>query len=99
CFPAEPPPPDVPQCFLTHYPVPLKDGCRLKLPLTPLPDGEMAVALLMSNQTSFQVERNIVQRLTHVVRAVGCEAVVGIPTLGLAYARSVAENIGLPDFV
>ena len=98
-FPAEPSPPDLPKCFLTHYPVPLKDGCRLKLPLTPLPGGEMAVALLMSNQTSFNVERYIVQRLTHVVRAVGCDAVVGIPTLGLNYARSVAENIGLPDYV
>ena len=96
---AEASPPESPKCFLTHYPVPLKDGCRLKLPLTPLPGGEMAVALLMSNQTSFKVERHIVQRLTHEVRAVGCEAVVGIPTLGLSYARSVAENIGLSDYV
>jgi adenine/guanine phosphoribosyltransferase-like PRPP-binding protein len=85
--------------FATHYPVPLKDGCRLNLPLTPLPGGDMAVALLMSNQTSFEVERHIVQRLTDEVRAIGPNAVVGIPTLGLAYARAVAENIGLPDFV
>jgi adenine/guanine phosphoribosyltransferase-like PRPP-binding protein len=92
-------PPPLPKCFLTHYPVPLKDGCTLKLPLIALPGGEMAVALLMSNQTSFQVERHIVQRLTHVARAIAPEAVVGIPTLGLPYARAVAENIGLPDFV
>jgi adenine/guanine phosphoribosyltransferase-like PRPP-binding protein len=85
--------------FSSHYPVPLKDGSRLNLPLTPLPGGDMAVALLMSNQTSFEVERHLVQRLTHVVRAIAPDAVVGIPTLGLTYARTVAENIGLPDFV
>ncbi len=43
----------------THYPVVLTDGSRLSLPLTPLPGGEKAVALLMSNQTDFEVERKI----------------------------------------
>jgi adenine/guanine phosphoribosyltransferase-like PRPP-binding protein len=83
----------------THYPVRLKDGCQLCLPLTPLPGGEMAVALLMSNQTSFAVERNIVKRMTEEVRALAPDVVVGIPTLGLTYARPVAEAIGLADFV
>jgi adenine/guanine phosphoribosyltransferase-like PRPP-binding protein len=69
------------------------------LPLIPLPGGDRAVALLMSNQTSFRVERNIAERLAELARAVSPEAVVGIPTLGLPYARSVAESIGLPDFV
>jgi adenine/guanine phosphoribosyltransferase-like PRPP-binding protein len=85
--------------FSTHYPVKLTDGCRLSLPLTPLPGGAKAVALLMSNQTSFLVERNIVQRMTELARASAPDAVIGIPTLGLPYARSVAEAIGLPDFV
>ena len=85
--------------FSTHYPVRLIDGCRLSLPLTPLPGGDKAVALLMSNQTSFLVERNIVERMTELVRVAAPEAVVGIPTLGLTYARAVAEAIGLPDFV
>ena len=53
----------------------------------------------MSNQTSFLVERNIVERMTGLVRVAAPEAVVGIPTLGLTYARAVAEAIGLPDFV
>ena len=83
----------------SHYPVRLADGCRLCLPLTPLPGGNMAVALLMSNQTSFAVERNIVARMTELARAVAPEVVVGIPTLGLTYARPVAEAIGLADFV
>jgi adenine/guanine phosphoribosyltransferase-like PRPP-binding protein len=82
----------------THYPVVLTDGSRLSLPLTPLPGGEKAVALLMSNQTDFRVERKIVERLIEPARAAAPEAVVGIPTLGLTYARPVAEAIGLPDF-
>jgi adenine/guanine phosphoribosyltransferase-like PRPP-binding protein len=77
----------------------LHDGCCLSLPLTPLPGGDRAVALLMSNQTSFRVERAIIERLTQLARAASPEAVVGVPTLGLTYARSVAESIGLPDFV
>jgi adenine/guanine phosphoribosyltransferase-like PRPP-binding protein len=77
----------------------LKDGSRLSLPLTPLPGGDKAVALLMSNQTDFTVERNIVARMIDPVRAAAPEAVVGIPTLGLTYARPVAEAIGLPNFV
>jgi len=85
--------------FSTHYPVRLRDGCRLILPLTPLPGGDKAVALLMSNQTSFVVERHLVARMTDLVRAAAPEAVVGIPTLGLTYARSVAEAVGLPDYV
>jgi adenine/guanine phosphoribosyltransferase-like PRPP-binding protein len=83
----------------THYSVPLADGSRLSLPLTPLPGGEKAVALLMSNQTSFTVERKIVERMIGPVRAVAPETVVGIPTLGLTYARPVAEAIGLSNFV
>ncbi len=53
----------------------------------------------MSNQTSFAVERKIVERMIEPVRAAAPQAVVGIPTLGLTYARPVAEAIGLPDFV
>jgi hypothetical protein len=83
----------------THYSVPLTDGSRLSLPLTPLPGGDKAVALLMSNQTDFAVERKIVERMIEPARAAAPEAVVGIPTLGLTYARPVAQALGLPDFV
>ena len=103
-FPVEAPPPATStsasaRSFSDYYPVPLIDGCRLNLPLVPLPGAEMAVALLISNQTSFHVERHIVQRLTHMLRTIAPDAVVGIPTLGLTYARAVAENLGLSDFV
>jgi adenine/guanine phosphoribosyltransferase-like PRPP-binding protein len=82
-----------------RYLVKLHDGCFMSLPLVALPGGDRAVALLMSNQTSFRVERHIVGRLTALVRAAAPEAVVGVPTLGLTYARPVAESVGLPDFV
>jgi adenine/guanine phosphoribosyltransferase-like PRPP-binding protein len=71
----------------------------LCLPLTPLPGGDKAVALLMSNQTNFVVERELVQRMLEAARAAAPDAVVGIPTLGLTYARPVAEAIGLSHFV
>lgn len=87
------------KCFVTSYPVRLSDGSHLILPLKPLPGGDKAVALLMANQTRFDVEHRIVERLTGLVRAAAPDAVVGIPTLGLAYAGRVAEAIGLPDFV
>jgi adenine/guanine phosphoribosyltransferase-like PRPP-binding protein len=90
---------DSAKSFASHYPVRLIDGCRLILPLTPLPGGEKAVALLMSNETSFVVERNLVQRMATLARAAAPDAVVGVPTLGLPYARSVAEAIGLSEFV
>jgi len=98
-YPADAPPLDDSSSFAASYPVLLSDGCRLCLPLTPLPGGTKAVALLMSNQTSFLVERNIVQRMTEHARAAAPDAVVGIPTLGLTYARPVAEAIGHADFV
>jgi adenine/guanine phosphoribosyltransferase-like PRPP-binding protein len=85
--------------FATSYPVRLADGSHLILPLKPLPGGDKAIALLMANQTSFEVERRVIERLKDLVRAAAPEAVIGIPTLGLAYASRVAEAIGLPDFV
>lgn len=85
--------------FTDRYPVGLRDGSCLELPLIALPGDDRAIALLMANQTSFQVERKIVERLAVLVQAVTPDTVVGIPTLGLTYARPVAELIGLPDFV
>ena len=87
------------KCFASSYPVRLGDGSHLVLPLKPLPMGDKAVALLMANQCSFEVERRVVERLEGLVRLAAPDAVVGIPTLGLTYASRVAEAIGLPDFV
>ncbi|GBQ49318.1 phosphoribosyltransferase [Komagataeibacter sucrofermentans] len=81
------------------YPVQLPDGSTLTLPLRALPGGEQAIALLMANQTGFAVERELVRLLTEMVGPLAPEAVVGVPTMGLAYARPVAEKLGMGDYV
>lgn len=85
--------------YSESYSVRLTDGSVLQLPLRALPGGEIAIALLMSNQTSFAVEHEIIRLLTDLVRQLAPEAIVGVPTMGLAYARPVAQNIGLDDYV
>ena len=90
---------EMPPPFGDYYPVTLSNGARLHLPLQPLPDGEQAIALLMSNQTPFAVEREIGDLLTRLAAEFSPEVIVGIPTLGLDYARIVAHNLGFPDYV
>jgi adenine/guanine phosphoribosyltransferase-like PRPP-binding protein len=85
--------------FRDSYPVTLNNGAQLHLPLQPLPGGEQAIALLMSNQTPFVVEQELSLLLTKLAAEFSAEVVVGIPTLGLDYARIVARNLGFPDYV
>lgn len=91
--------PEAASCHSTSYPVRLTDGSTLVLPLRPLPDGQKAIALLMSNQTDFIVEREIIRLLTAMARELAPEVIVGVPTMGLAYARPVAENLGFGNYV
>ncbi|QHC37239.1 phosphoribosyltransferase [Komagataeibacter xylinus] len=81
------------------YPVRLHDGSTLTLPLRALPGGEQAIALLMANQTSFAVERQFIRLLAEMISPLAPEAIVGVPTMGLAYARPVAEKLGMNDYV
>jgi adenine/guanine phosphoribosyltransferase-like PRPP-binding protein len=85
--------------YRDHYPVALRNGTRLNLPLQPLPGGREAIALLMSNQTSFEVEQELGSALIELAAEFAAEAIVGIPTLGLDYARIVARGLGFPDYV
>ncbi len=89
-----PPPP-----YRDTYPVLLCDGSGLELPLQPFPNEQMAIALLMSNQTPFAVEAHLVPLLVGLARRFAPEAIVGIPTLGLDYARLVAQQLGFADYV
>jgi adenine/guanine phosphoribosyltransferase-like PRPP-binding protein len=81
------------------FPVALSDGTHVELPIEPLPGGEQAIVLLMSNQTPFVVEQKLAALLTEAVREFKAEVVVGIPTMGLDYARLVAANLGFPHYV
>ena len=77
----------------------LCNGAGLTLPLQPLPGGETAIALLMSNQTPFAVERELGSLLSQLAAEFAAEVIVGIPTLGLDYARLVARDLGFPHYV
>jgi adenine/guanine phosphoribosyltransferase-like PRPP-binding protein len=85
--------------YRDHYPVALYNGTLLHLPIQPLPGGREAIALLMSNQTDFAVEKQLGASLCKVAAEFSPEAIVGIPTLGLDYARIVARDLGFPNYV
>jgi adenine/guanine phosphoribosyltransferase-like PRPP-binding protein len=84
--------------FGSEYPVVLGDGSVLTLPIQPLPGGQQAIALLMSNQTPFAVETGLAALLAETAREFHPEAITGIPTLGLDYARLVARALGFLDY-
>jgi len=85
--------------YRDYYPVTLCNGACLNLPLQPLPGGEQAIALLMSNQTPFEVEKELGTLLTQLAAEFLPEVIVGIPTLGLDYARLVARDLGFANYV
>jgi adenine/guanine phosphoribosyltransferase-like PRPP-binding protein len=85
--------------YRDYYPVTLCNGARLNLPIQPLPGGREAIALLMSNQTPFEVEKELGSLLTKLAAEFSAEVIVGIPTLGLDYARIVARDLGFAEYV
>lgn len=95
---ADAPAPAAP-AYRDYYPVTLRGGARLNLPIQALPGEREAIALLMSNQTPFAVERELAAGLTELAAGFSAEAIVGIPTLGLDYARLVARDLGFPHYV
>lgn len=80
--------------FRLAYPVRLPDGRVLVLPLRALPDGVHAVASLIANQASLVVVDALAQHMTDLARRAGVDLVVGMPTLGLAFAPLVARGLG-----
>src|SRR5260370_25286644 len=88
-----------PAPYRDYYPVTLCNGTRLNLPIQPLPGGRDAIALLMSNQTPFEVEKELSSLMSKVAAEFTAEVIVGIPTLGLDYARIVARELGFPHYV
>lgn len=80
------------------YPVRLPDGRVLLLPLRELPEGGRAVASLIANQASFSVVSALADHMADLARSSGIDIVVGLPTLGLAFAPLVAERLGHERF-
>jgi adenine/guanine phosphoribosyltransferase-like PRPP-binding protein len=91
-FPALPP-------FRFGYPVRLPCGRVLVLPLRALPGGNRAVASLIANQASTIVVAALADHMAAQARAFDAEIVVGLPTLGLAFASLVTERLGQSRYV
>jgi adenine/guanine phosphoribosyltransferase-like PRPP-binding protein len=81
------------------YHVPLYDGSTLEIPLTPLPGGDEAIALLMSNQCSFAVTEHLASLLAEKAAAFAPDCIAAIPTMSLEYAPQVAQKLGHDSYI
>lgn len=91
-LPAAPP-------YTDSYPVTLPDGRILVLPLRPLPDGAHAVASLIANHAAFAVVDALSVAMADLARDDRPDLIVGLPTLGLAFAPRIAERLGHTRYV
>lgn len=77
----------------------LPDGRQLALPIRQLPDGQRALASLITNQASFGVQAALAEALAGRLAPYQPEIVVGLPTLGLTLASAVAQHLGHARYV
>lgn len=76
-------------------PVLLEADRVLTLPIRRLPDPPgRAVASLISNQASLEVVDWLAQAMGNLARPWQAEVLVGLPTLGMAFAPGVARTLG-----
>lgn len=71
----------------------------LDLPIRPLPAPGQAVASFLANQASFSVLDAVTAAMAERARRVAADVVVGLPTLGLAFAPGIARALGHANFV
>ncbi|MBX3142481.1 MAG: hypothetical protein KF813_01905 [Trueperaceae bacterium] len=77
------------------YPAQLPDGRALLLPIRQLAaDPTLAVASLISNQASLEVIDELGVMLARRLERYEPDAIIGMPTLGLAFAPVVARELG-----
>lgn len=82
------------------YPARLPDGRYLELPLRRMPGApDRAVASLIANQAAFEVVRALTLHMVGLAQPLEVQWVVGLPTLGLAFAPAVAEGLGHARFM
>jgi adenine/guanine phosphoribosyltransferase-like PRPP-binding protein len=82
-----------------RFSIELGPGQFLTLPIRPLPAAGMAVASFIANQASFAVLDVLTARMVALAATFEPEVVVGLPTLGLAFAPGVARGLGQENFV
>lgn len=85
--------------FSGFFPATLDDGSQIKLPIRPLADGEHALASLIINQASFDVQDALAADLAPKLAIHRPEVIVGLPTLGLTLAAAVARSLGFMRYV
>lgn len=85
--------------FRFGYPVRLPSGETLVLPLRRIPGTDHAVASLIANQAAFPVLAALADAMAALAAAAKAELVIGVPTLGLAFAPLVAERLGHARYV
>ncbi len=82
------------------YPVRLPDGDWAELPFLALPpDFDTAIAYLCITENSFALEDRLSTAMAEQVRDLDPEVVVGMPTLGMVLAASVAKKLGHAHYV
>jgi adenine/guanine phosphoribosyltransferase-like PRPP-binding protein len=82
------------------FPARLPDGRFLVLPIRKVAGQEgRAVASLIANQASLGVVRELSTMMAALARPLAPDVVIGLPTLGLAFAPLVAEALGHSRFV
>jgi adenine/guanine phosphoribosyltransferase-like PRPP-binding protein len=85
--------------FSTRFPARLDNGDQIGLPIRPLADGRHALASLIINQASFEVQDALAADLAPKIAAFRPEVIVGLPTLGLTLAAAVARMLGFARYV
>lgn len=81
--------------YHTAFPATLPDGRQLLLPIRALPDGQgRAVASLIVNQAAFAVEDALADIMAEQWHELRPDVVIGVPTLGLSLANSLARRLG-----
>ncbi len=99
-LPALPPPADCRPPWQRSVPVALPDGRWLRLPIRPLPhEPGHAVASLLCNHASLEVVDALASMLAERVAGLSADVVVGLPTLGLTLAPTVARALGHQRYV
>jgi adenine/guanine phosphoribosyltransferase-like PRPP-binding protein len=86
--------------YAQNYLLRLPDGDWVELPLVALPPDETtAIASLCITENSFDLEDRLSTAMTALARDLRPDVIVGMPTLGLVLAASVAKKLGHPYYV
>lgn len=92
--------PDAGPPYRYGYPARLPDGRVLMLPLRRSPASpDQAVASFIANHAAFEVVDALCEHMAALAREHQPEVIVGLPTLGLAFAPMVAQRLGFSNFV